>query len=142
VSDFAPQNAKKKFPKSRRLLRHADFDRVYRKGRRHFATHMTVFYLRREDDELQAQSPPPFRVGFTVSKVLGGAVQRNRMRRRLREAVRLQAMPPPNGFDVVINPKASLLTANFAELKAEIAKAFQVIQRSFSRENSSQNPKT
>jgi ribonuclease P protein component len=129
----APQNAKKKFPKSRRLLRHADFDRVYKKGRRHFATHMTVFYLRREADEQQVV-PSQLRIGFTVRKVLGGAVQRNRMKRRLREAVRLQAIQPPAGVDVVINPKASLLTADFAELKWEIAKAFQVIQNSLSQE--------
>jgi ribonuclease P protein component len=128
---IAPQNAKKKFPKSRRLLRHADFDRVYKKGRRHFATHMTVFYLRRETDEPQAD-PSQLRIGFTVRKVLGGAVQRNRMKRRLREAVRLQAIQPPAGVDVVINPKASLSTADFAELKEEIAKAFQAIQKSFS----------
>lgn len=140
MSDFAPQNAKKKFPKSRRLLRHADFDRVYKKGRRHFATHMTVFYLRRESIEGQPQSLAQFRIGLTVRKVLGGAVQRNRMRRRLREAVRLQAVPPPFGFDVVINPKASLLTAHFEELKAEVAKAFQVIQRSVSRDTASPKP--
>jgi ribonuclease P protein component len=133
LNDFAPQNAKKKFPKGRRLLRHADFDRVYKKGRRHFATHMTVFYLRREADEHQAV-PSQLRIGFTVRKVLGGAVQRNRMKRRLREAVRLQAIQPPAGVDVVINPKASLLTADFAELKGEIAKAFQVIQNSLSQE--------
>jgi ribonuclease P protein component len=133
LNDFAPQNAKKKFPKGRRLLRHADFDRVYKKGRRHFATHMTVFYLRREADEQQAV-PPQLRIGFTVRKVLGGAVQRNRMKRRLREAVRLQAIQPAAGVDVVINPKASLLTADFAELKGEIAKAFQVIKNSLSQE--------
>jgi ribonuclease P protein component len=133
LSDVAPQNAKKKFPKGRRLLRHADFDRVYKKGRRHFATHMTVFYLRREADEQQAV-PSQLRIGFTVRKVLGGAVQRNRMKRRLREAVRLQAIQPAAGVDVVINPKASLLTADFAELKGEIAKAFQVIQNSLSQE--------
>jgi ribonuclease P protein component len=130
---IAPQNAKKKFPKSRRLLRHADFDRVYKKGRRHFATHMTVFYLRRESDEQQVVTSQ-LRIGFTVRKVLGGAVQRNRMKRRLREAVRLQAIQPQVGVDVVINPKASLLTADFAELKGEIAKAFQVIQNSLSQE--------
>lgn len=95
---------------------------------------MTVFYLRREGDQLQAQSASQCRFGFTIRKVLGGAVERNRMRRRLREAVRLQAAPPPNGFDVVINPKASLLSANFEELKAEVAKAFQVIQRSVAQE--------
>jgi ribonuclease P protein component len=133
LNDFAPQNAKKKFPKGRRLLRHADFDRVYKKGRRHFATHMTVFYLRREADEQQVV-PSQLRIGFTVRKVLGGAVQRNRMKRRLREAVRLQAIQPAAGVDVVINPKASLLTADFAELKGEIAKAFQVIQNSLSQE--------
>jgi len=130
---IAPQNAKKKFPKSRRLLRHADFDRVYKKGRRHFASHMTVFYLRRETDDSQADTSQ-FRVGFTVRKVLGGAVQRNRMKRRLREAVRLQAVKPPVGVDVVINPKASLLRADFEDLKSEISKAFQVIQKSLSQE--------
>ena len=129
----APQNAKKKFPKSRRLLRHADFDRVYKKGRRHFATHMTVFYLRRENDEQQGD-PSQLRIGFTVRKILGGAVQRNRMKRRLREAVRLQEAKPPVGVDVVINPKASLLRADFDELKSEIGKAFQVIQKSLSQE--------
>jgi ribonuclease P protein component len=129
----APQNAKKKFPKGRRLLRHADFDCVYKKGRRHFATHMTVFYLHREADEQQAV-PSQLRIGFTVRKVLGGAVQRNRMKRRLREAVRLQVVQPSAGVDVVINPKASLLTADFADLKEEIAKAFQVIQKSLSQE--------
>jgi ribonuclease P protein component len=129
----APQNAKKKFPKSRRLLRHADFDRVYKKGRRHFATHMTVFYLRRENDEQQGD-PSQLRIGFTVRKILGGAVQRNRMKRRLREAVRLQEAKPRVGVDVVINPKASLLRADFDELKSEIGKAFQVIQKSLSQE--------
>ena len=134
----APQNAKKKFPKSRRLLRHADFDRVYKKGRRHFATHMTVFYLRRETDEPAA--PSQHRVGFTVRKVLGGAVQRNRMKRRLREAVRLQAIKLPAGVDVVINPKASLLSADFDELRSEIGNAFQVIQKSLSQETEQYKP--
>lgn len=94
---------------------------------------MTVFYLLRETDELQAD-PSQLRIGFTVRKVLGGAVQRNRMKRRLREAVRLQAVYPPAGVDVVINPKASLLRADFDELKSEIGKSFQVIQKSLSQE--------
>jgi ribonuclease P protein component len=123
VGEVAPQNAKKGFLKSRRLLRHADFERVYKQGRRHFAAHMTVFYLGREN------VPSGLRVGFTVGKVLGGAVQRNRMRRRLREAVRLSVQPEV-AVDVVINPKRSLLAADFTELQSEIAKAFRVIERS------------
>ena len=123
MGEVAPQNAKKGFPKSRRLLRHADFERVYKQGRRHFAAHMTVFYLRREN------VPTGLRVGFTVGKVLGGAVQRNRMKRRLREAVRLSVQPEV-AVDVVINPKRSLLAADFSEVQSEIAKAFRVIEKS------------
>jgi ribonuclease P protein component len=113
-----------RFPKSQRLLRHSDFERVYKQGRRHFAAHMTVFYLRRTDDELKGA-----RVGFTVSKALGGAVQRNRIRRRLREAVRLGNFSAGVVADVVINPKRSALTADFGDLQGEIAKAFQVIEK-------------
>ncbi len=89
------------------MLKHRDFEQVYKKGRRHFAAHMTVFYLPRED------GPGGLRVGFTVGKVLGGSVQRNRMKRRLREAVRLNGFRPEVTADVVINPKRSLLAAEF-----------------------------
>jgi ribonuclease P protein component len=51
-----------RFTARMRLLRHADFERVYKKGRRHFAAHMTVFYLRRAQGE-------GLRIGFTVGKV-------------------------------------------------------------------------
>ena len=116
-----------RFPKQRRLLRHADFERVYKQGRRHFAAHMTVFYLRRSQDE--GDVPPGLRVGFTVGRVLGGSVQRNRMKRRLREAVRLSGFPPQVSADVVINPKRTLLGAEFGEVRNEVAKAFQVIEK-------------
>ncbi len=112
-----------KFPRSVRLLRHADFERVYKQGRRHFAAHLTVFYLPR------AESSEGGRVGFTVSKVLGGAVVRNRMKRRLREAVRLHGMIPA-AMDIVINPKKSLLTAEFVDVQREIRRAFEVIEKS------------
>jgi len=112
-----------RFPRSARLLRHSDFERVYKQGRRHFAAHLTVFYLRRSE-------ATGLRVGFTVGRVLGGAVERNRMKRRLREAVRLQGFQTHAAVDVVINPKKSLLIAEFSELQKEIARAFEVIQKS------------
>ena len=52
-----------RFTGSMRLLRHADFERVYKQGRRHFAAHMTVFYLPRGHGE-------GLRIGFTVGRVL------------------------------------------------------------------------
>ena len=124
-----------KFPRHARLLRHADFERVYKQGRRHFAAHMTVFYRSRAISPNAPEKPEKVkdaqgvRVGFTVGKVLGGAVVRNRMKRRLREAVRLHGMPLI-AMDVVINPKKSLLTAAFDDLQREIRRAFEVIARS------------
>lgn len=128
-SGQAPRPASRKlarrFPKSSKLLRHADFQRVYKQGRRHFAAHMTVFYLRRgNEDEGKACGP---RVGFTVGRVLGGAVQRNRIKRRLREAVRHNLASLALAVDVVINPKKSALLAEFTVLNDQVARAFQVI---------------
>jgi ribonuclease P protein component len=115
-----------RFTASMRLLRHSDFERVYKKGRRHFAPHMTVFYLLRERGD-------GWRVGFTVGRVLGGAVERNRIKRRLREAVRLQWPGLCIPVDVVVNPKKSVLKLEFADLENEIAGAFAAMQKSLGK---------
>jgi ribonuclease P protein component len=103
-----------------RLLKHADFERVYQQGRRQFSSHMTVFYRLRESGE-------GMRIGFTVSRALGGAVDRNRMKRRLREAVRLSNPGTVLPVDVVINPKRSLLGTEFSEVLKEVGRALEVI---------------
>lgn len=132
------------FPRSARLLRHADFERVYKQGRRHFSASMTVFYLQRpevqKDPTLAAKSAARMghpqlglRVGFTVGKALGGAVQRNRMKRRLREAVRLALPAKDVQADVVINPKKTVLTADFADVLREVRRAFEVIEKASTR---------
>jgi ribonuclease P protein component len=133
---------KVRFPRSGRLLRHADFERVYKQGRRHFSQLMTVFYLQRPPaerdqaakdqaarDQAGAKAASGLRVGFTVGRALGGAVQRNRMKRRLREAVRLTRSATAPDVDVVINPKKSLLTAEFAAIVNEVSRAFVVIEQ-------------
>jgi ribonuclease P protein component len=128
--DFAmPPKKAARFPRTARLLRHADFERVYKQGHRHFSASMTVFYWPRP----QAETPAPgLRVGFTVGRVLGGAVQRNRMKRRLREAVRMTCPAPGVAADVVINPKKSLLTTDFAAVVNEVTRAFAVIEQKLS----------
>jgi ribonuclease P protein component len=121
-----------RFPHGARLLRHADFERVYKQGRRHFSASMTVFYLQRPESQLaRSKLPvsPGFRVGFTVGRALGGAVQRNRMKRRLREAVRMTRPAGGPSADVVINPKKSLLTIDFAIVMNEMNRAFLVIEQ-------------
>lgn len=124
-----------KFPRSARLLRHADFDRVYKQGRRHFSASITVFYLARPEAQGpgtqtksgKARGTSGIRIGFTVGRGLGGAVQRNRMKRRLREAVRLTRPPAGANVDVVMNPKKSLMSAEFSAVLKEVARAFAVI---------------
>jgi ribonuclease P protein component len=117
--------AGKTFPRSGRLLSHADFERVYKQGRRHFSASMTVFYWRRPE----ASAAHGLRVGFTVGRALGGAVQRNRIKRRMREAVRLTRVWPGAAADVVINPKKVVLTADFETVLNEVRQAFVVIEK-------------
>lgn len=119
--NHTPQPSPGKFPKGSRLLKHADFEAVYRQGKRHFSEHVAVFYRERGD-----QSGP--RVGLTVGKALGGAVDRNRIRRRMRAAVRgrLQRLSRP--VDVVLHPRKSVLGLKFSRLDTEIEQLFAVIQ--------------
>ena len=118
-----------RFGKEARLLKHADFDRVYRQGKRHFSANLTVFWARRGESQPRAAVPHGPRVGFTVGKVLGGAVVRNRIKRRLREAVRSNLPGLATAVDVVINPKKSALTAEMPKLKQEIGAAWAAIHK-------------
>ncbi|MDR3763316.1 MAG: ribonuclease P protein component [Acidobacteriota bacterium] len=124
------------FPKTAHLLKHSDFQKVYEQGRRHFSGNMTVFFLRRTAAATAVATGAPaesgVRIGFTVSRALGKAVDRNRMRRRTREAVRhhlsmLDGMS--EAVDVVINPKKSLLVVEFSQISQEIERAFRVVRQ-------------
>lgn len=109
--------------KRNRLLKHADFQRVYQSGRRQFTGNMTVFFLRRSE----VDSGP--RVGFTVGKVLGGAVERNRIKRRMREAVRLSPAACSGPVDIVFHPRKSVLELPFAELLSEVARGLRLAEQ-------------
>jgi ribonuclease P protein component len=124
-----PSEERARFPRRLRLLRHADFERVYKQGRRHFSPSMTVFYLARSDAQAASSNARGPRLGFTVGRALGGAVERNRLKRRLREAVRLSRPLPKADVDIVINPKKSLLETDFAEVQKEVSRAFAVIEQ-------------
>ncbi len=66
----------------------------------------------------------PVRVGFTVSKKVGNAVERNRVRRRLREVVRLNSADALRaGHDYVLIGRRAALSAEFAQLVAEYERA-------------------
>jgi ribonuclease P protein component len=102
----------KTFPREARLVRRGDFDAVYRAGKRRSSSHFTVFY--------RANELPQSRFGFSIKKALGGAVVRNRIRRRLREMVRCHRLEIPAGWDIVIHPKSAVAKAPFAALTADL----------------------
>jgi ribonuclease P protein component len=128
-----------RFPRTAKLLKHPAFERVYKQGQRHFSGLMTVFFLGHESAAHQDRGKSPRtvlenqatgpRIGLTVSRALGGSVERNRIRRRMREAVRLNLSRLNAPVDVVINPKKIVLKADFPELVSEVRRAFEKIEK-------------
>ncbi|HVB87821.1 MAG TPA: ribonuclease P protein component [Candidatus Dormibacteraeota bacterium] len=100
------------FPRAYRLLHRADFDAVYREGRKRTSRELAVF--------LRANGLPHSRFGWSIKKAVGTAVRRNRIRRRLREIVRLYRAEIAPGWDVVIHPRGSVAAADFAALANEL----------------------
>jgi ribonuclease P protein component len=93
-------------------VRRGDFDAVYRAGRRRSSAYFVVFF--------RANQLPLSRFGFSIKKALGGAVVRNRMRRRLREIVRTHRVEIPAGWDMVIHPKNVVSRTENAALTTEL----------------------
>jgi len=79
-----------------RLSRSAEFERAYRQGRSHGNRHFVVYAFPRGATEDEA------RLGLSVSRKVGGAVDRNRVKRLLREAFTAEAAVVPPGHDLVV----------------------------------------
>lgn len=90
---------------------------MYRAGKRSSSSYFTVFF--------RANELPRSRFGFSIKKALGGAVVRNRIRRRLREMVRCRRLEIPAGWDIVIHPKSAVAKAPFAALTADLLRLLQ-----------------
>lgn len=112
TASHASDGASRGLPRDCRLLRRSEYDAVYRDGRRRSSREFTVF--------LRANGLEHSRFGWSIKKALGGAVRRNRIRRRLREIVRLHRKEILPGWDVVIHPRSTAATAEFALLTADL----------------------
>lgn len=119
-----------------RLHKHADYQRVYRVGRRNSLPLMTYFFALREPTPagaaptkfISATSDSGPRVGLTTGRVLGKAVDRNRIKRRMRDAVRRNVHLLSGAVDVILHPRRAVLDAEFANIDREVARAFQAVQ--------------
>lgn len=141
-----------------RLLKRADYEAVYGAGQRRSSSQFSVFFRAQSglSKEVAGQEPPRTglstrapesevpagasgtsemdgaarvsRFGISVKKALGGAVVRNRIRRRIREILRRNQTEIPSGWDIVIHPRSSVARAEFAPLEAELVRLLRGIQ--------------
>lgn len=115
-----------------RLRRHADFQRVYAASRKQFSRQMSYFVAPRDAAPGLAAANSGMacpRIGLTVGKVMGKAVDRNRIKRRMREAVRRNLALLTVPVDIVLHPRRTVLDLDFAVLDREIAHVFRAIEK-------------
>ncbi|MET7753563.1 ribonuclease P protein component [Streptomyces sp. NPDC005389] len=113
-------------PTENRLRRREDFATAVRRGRR-AGRPLLVVHLRSgaTNPHAPGESAPPARAGFVVSKAVGGAVVRNRVKRRLRHLVRDRLAELPPGSLVVVRALPGAGDAEHAQLSRELDAALQ-----------------
>jgi ribonuclease P protein component len=126
-----------------RLLKRVEYEAVYGAGQRRSSPQFSVFFraqfalpkeaigrqLPREGSSAGAPAARgTSRFGISVKKALGGAVVRNRIKRRIREILRRNRTEIPTGWDIVIHPRTTVAQAAFAPLEAELVRLLRSIQ--------------
>jgi ribonuclease P protein component len=139
-----------------RLSRHADYQRAYAASRKRQSASMSWFLAPQTPiDSAVAQSPADHtcgkerhsmapigpRVGLTAGKVLGKAHERNRIKRRIREALRRHVELLPAGCDLILHPRRTVLRLEFAKLEAEIVRILQQAKTEAARMSQSNAPR-
>lgn len=99
--------------KKLRLRKREDFGKVYRQGRS-FANSQFVVYWRKQTN------PGNFRLGVSASSKLGGAVVRNRVRRRVKEIVRLNAAKLKDEYDLILIVRKPALDLDYKEMEGSV----------------------
>lgn len=130
-----------------RLRKHAEYQRVYKAARKKHGKLLAYFFAQRpapdkataHEDTAPGHTPHqgvahvPFdgpRIGLTVPKALGKAVVRNRIKRRMRAAVRSCIPLLSSPIDVILHPRRSVEDCPFAALQQEVSTIFRAVQAS------------
>jgi ribonuclease P protein component len=123
-----------------RLRKHADYQRVYTSSRKQFSKQMSFFYSIRPsegpDGKARRSDTPGPRIGLTVGKVMGKAVDRNRIKRRMRECIRRNAGILTAPVDVILHPRRAVIDLEFARLDREVAQVFRTVQTGLAKQTS------
>jgi ribonuclease P protein component len=114
-----------------RLRKHADYQLVYKAGRKQFSKQIAYFYALRPAERRSDTLGP--RIGLTVPKALGKAVDRNRIKRRMREAVRHNLALITFPVDVILHPRRSVIDLDFKLLEREVGQILRAVQTACDR---------
>ncbi len=125
--------ARATLPAQQRLKTQRHFKRVYQRGRRAAGQWMTLVAcfgrLRPAHGDTPTRGVQRARIGLSVSKDHGGAVRRNKLKRLLREAFRLEQQHLPNDLDLVVIPRQREDDFPLAALRQELVELVQRLQR-------------
>ncbi len=83
------------------------------------------WFLAPQTADKDPECPAGPRVGLTAGKVLGKAHERNRIKRRMREALRRHIGLIPAGYDLILHPRRVVLTMEFGKLEAEVVRILE-----------------
>ena len=103
------------FPHHVRIVRSSEYRALYKAGKKIHSERFVLF--------CRANNLGHLRLGITVSRKVGGAVVRNRIKRILKEIFRRSLVQNPTQFDIVINAKSGCAGVNYAELQNELLAA-------------------
>lgn len=110
------------------LKEHHLYNKTFRKGNRHFGKYVSVFVLRDyAARRLMLENPQKKyynRIGLSVGKKVGGAVQRSRAKRILRAGYRAIEPELRTGFLIVLSPREGILNAKSTDIERELRIAF------------------
>lgn len=127
------------FPPSARLKRRADFLRVQNGGSKRHVRHFLVFTRTRADAEGE-QDLPTARLGITVTRKIGNAVERNRIKRMLRDVFRRERETLPTGIDMVWVAKRQAKGVTYDEVRGDFLQFQRQLRRQQDRPQAALGP--
>lgn len=108
---------KRKMKKVYKLTKNSEFKKVYSSGKSLADKYLVVYFLK--------NGMSHNRIGISVSKKLGKSVKRNRIKRLIREAYRLNQEKLSGGCDIVIIPRAGAVGSDFSVIEGSLIKLFK-----------------